>query len=439
MQALLCDSDGAVVSRERIELRRTFLEACAAETIAIQRPILDLGYAKGRLNPAGLGQARELSGFLVGQTTVAFDTVGDYRDADKKGKSKYGGAEYGIVETPESARVCQEFSRLHGGSGAVILPSGLSAIETVFKTFLKSPDGKPTVLIPDNRYFPTERVLNDMAQFNPNLHIRRYPGNVTGRGIENLIKDIQSADKRRINLLYLEAPGSQTFEIPELKEIIRVAKEYGIPTAMDNSWASHVRFQPLAHGVDVVIQSTTKYEGGYADTPSGIVVAGDKKHFEALARNVRVSGNGAVDSHTCNRLFGRVASTGERLDQHYNSALKVMEWLQQQKFTGQILCPALPGSPDHDRFKEYFGKGNGLFTLVFREDIKPEQVDQFMDSTNLFRIGESWGGHVSLLLPTQPTRKLSELPRGQMVRFSIGLENPNDIVRDLEQASVRLG
>ncbi len=424
---------------DKIQLRKEFLTACSLDTQAIHEPILDTNLVQGRLNPAGLGNAIKFSGIPGGQSVVVFDKIEDYKKASKNGRSPYSGAEYGVVQTPEAARVCAQFAQLHGGNGAVILPSGLSAIKTVLDTFLKVPNGRqPAILIPDNRYSPTERALNEMKKFMPGLYIGRYPGNATGAEVDALIRSAKQ-DNGGIDLLYLEAPGSQTFEIPELHEIVKVAQSHGIRIAMDNTWATHARFKPLIHGIDVAIQATTKYEGGYGDTPSGVVIARTVDDFEALAWTVRVSGTGAVSPETCNRLFGRVASTTERMDHHYKSAKKIIEWMKRQDFTSQVLCPYIPSSPDHVRFKDVFNKGNGLFSLVFRDDIPKQQIGQFLDSLNLFRIGESWGAHVSLVLPAKPERSLSQLPAGKMVRFSVGLEDPDDLIRDLNEAAPQLG
>ncbi len=418
----------------KLRRRSAFLKECGSQTRAIHLPLLDLRKTKGFLNPTGLGDVENVAG-IPGQSTVAFESCLAFEQADR-GHSLYGGAEYGIVNTAESAAVCKKFAQLHGGAGAILLPSGLSALSTTFLTFLSGE--APTILIPDNRYYPAERALNAFARFNPNLRIYHYRSRADGEEIQRRINQAKRIG-RSVGLIYLEAPGSHTFEIPDIREITAVAKQNGILTVMDNTWASHVRCKPLEHGVNLVVQATTKYEAGYADTPSGVVIADKDKNYQALAAMARALGVGAVCPQTCQRLLARVDLTKERLDRHYQSALQVIRWFQQQRFTQEVFCPFLPTSPDYQRFQKYFKKGNGLFTVVFDKSVTAEKLRRLLDDLLLVRIGEGWAGHVSLALKVEPARTLAELPPGQKVRFSIGLEDPEDLIRDLTQAAKSLG
>lgn len=435
------DGIDAVVRNElekKIALRLQFLSnSCSCPTQEIHAPIVDMRTARGHLNPAGLGDAEKFSQVTISQSTVAFDSVADYKDADKRGISIYGAPEYGVVGTVESERVSRKFVQLHGGYGAVVTPSGVGAISTVFHTFLKTHDGRPTIIIPDNRYGPAERMLSDLRNFNPQLLIYRYSCRADATEIESLIGSIRK-DGREPNLIYLEAPGSQTYEIADIDGIIAAAKKEGIPTAFDNSWASHVRFKPLDHGIDVVMQATTKYEGGYGDTPSGVIISKRQEHHDALSYSARVYGGGAIDAARCNRLYHRVDSTEERLHHHYNSAKRLAEWFKDKPFVSRVLAPFQPESPDYPRFREYFGRGNGLLTVEFAKTINERDVHQFLDRLLLFRIGESWASHVSLALPISVSRSLCAAPEGQLARFSTGLESSEDLIKDLEQAAPQL-
>jgi cystathionine beta-lyase len=428
-------------SNNKAQLRREFLANCTETTRAIHLPIIDPAVHEGHLNPAGLGNAREFSNTSFGQSSVTFETLQEYHAADTARKTPYdtGAAEYGIVSTPDSVRVANKFAELHGGAGAVVLPSGLAAISSIFLTFLKD-NGKgagPAVLIPDNRYFPAERVLTTLQEHNRRLKIYRYPSGANAKAIEKILYKTKK-DNRSASLLYLEVPGSQTFEVIDLIGILNFAKKHKIKTAIDNTWGSHVRVKPINLGADIVIQATTKYEGGYADTPSGIVVAKKIKDATELAKTCRHYGIGTVSPQTCRRLFNRVASTEQRMDQHYKSALEIIEWFKNQSFVDDILAPYLPHSPSHTRFNQIFSGGNGLFTVRFNAEANPEKLDKFIDNLLLFRIAESWGGHVSLVLPVEPSRKLTKLPEGKMLRFSTGLEDPRDLINDLKQASLAL-
>jgi len=441
----------------KIARRRAFLETCAPATQEIHEPIVDPydPEVNGHLNPAGLGNALQFSctTHSSGQGSVAFESVSAHAKADRTGKSPYGGAEYAVVQSREADLVCEKMATLHGGVGAAIFPSGLAAITTTLHAL-----NPREIAIPDCVYSPLLRYLNDRNQrarepylnlktaghvllrlldcfgVSPEIQIHRYPGDVSANDMAALLKR-----HPRTDVIYLEAPGSQTYNIPDINEIIKLAKSRGIRIAMDNTWASHVRFQPLQHGIDIAIQATTKHEGGYADTPSGVVIAANEKDLKSIRRASRVLGVGAVDPGMCMRLYHRVDDTAERMDRHYATALELMNWFARQDFVAEILCPARPESPGNARFHEYFGgKGNGLFTIVFKEDITEKQVNAFIDTMLLFRIFESWGGHVSGALPAHPQRELCAIPKGQMFRFHAGLEVASDLIRDLEHAKAQI-
>ena len=410
------------------EYRRIqFLKKCSESTKTIHLPILNLYDVNGALNPGRLGQADKFSYVQEGgQSSVGFDSVDEYRRANKSGTSSYANAaEYGIVRTSAAAAVCQKMADLHGGVGAIICPSGLAAITTVLGKF------SPTALaIPDNVYYPLVRYAEER---NPSIKLFRYSADASRQELETLIETAAKANSP-IEMIYLEAPCSGTFEIADIDGIAALAKEKGIRSVMDNTWGTHIRFQPIKHGIDIVIQATTKYESGYSDNPSGIVIAGNQADLCQLSRATRVLGIGAVATETCARLFHRVDSTEERLNQHFNSAQQLIAWFKDQHFVADVLSPATIGLA-HNRFNKYFGgKGNGLFTVRFKEGISAEQIDTFIDELNLFRIAESWGSHVSLVLPVYPSRG-SSLSNGTMFRFHAGLEDPLDLIRDLNTAA----
>ena len=410
--------------------RRRFLATCAPETRNIHEPIVDLCAARGHLNPAGLGVTAAFC-TATGQSTVAFDTVAAYRIADDEQRSPYGGAEYGIVQTPAAALVCQKMNELHGGAGAVITPSGLNAISTFFAVFL--PAGG-VILMPDGAYGPTFRLLDALAENDDRLTVRRYPARATGAEVAEILREQRDAG-RPANIVFLEAPGSHLYEIPDIDGVAAAARVAGARLVMDNSWASHVRFRPLRHGIDIAIQATTKYEGGYGDTPSGVIIARDIGDHRALARHLRVFGNGAVAPETCARLLHRLDSTAERLARQAATVRAIGDWLAAQPFIAEIIDPARPASPDHARLRQYFGEGNGLLTARFAPDVPAASVDAFLDRLHLVRIGESWAAHVTLALPVAPRRALDTVAPGRMVRFSAGLEDAGDLLRDLRQAA----
>ncbi|OAS25355.1 PLP-dependent transferase [Methylobacterium platani] len=412
--------------------RAAFLDGCAPATRRIHAPIVDLAASRGHLNPRGLGAARASSDLgSLGQSSVGFETLGDYAAADAAGRAPYGGAEYGVVQSPEADAVCAKFAGLHGGAGAIVCGSGLAAIATVLDAFA------PTlVLIPEGVYFPAWRYMAE-ANVAPTgrAELQTYPAGASGEEVGALLARAGGRVAARDTLVYLEAPVSGTFEIPDIAGIVARAGAAGVRTAMDNTWASHVRFRPLAHGIDLAIQATTKYEGGYGDTPSGIVVARSEADIARLRRQLRISGQGAVSPQTCTRLFHRVDGAERRLDRHAATAATLMGWFETKGFAAGILSPARADSPHHGRFQQYFGAGNSLFTVVFDDGLPVERVHAFVDALLLFRVAESWGGHVSLVLPVHPRRDPAVLPKGAMVRFNAGLEEAGDLIADLDQAA----
>ncbi|SFM36501.1 trans-sulfuration enzyme family protein [Pelosinus propionicus] len=411
----------------RCEARRTFLALCSPKTQLLHDPISDPYAVCGHPNPSGLGEASCFSQKgSWGQSSVLFPKLATYRTADKCGKAPYGGAEYGVPQTPEADAVCRKIAALHKGHGAVICPSGLSAIATTLDAF--SPKA---VLIPDNVYGPMLRFLNRRKI----KQIRYSAGASKDEFLSVLLKALSEYSKREDLIVYIEAPGSGTFEIPDIHGMIAIAQDAKLRTIMDNTWASHVRFQPLEHGIDIVVQATTKYEGGYGDTPSGIVIAKHPQDLQIIADELRANGNGAVAPTTCSRLYHRLDSAEERLDQHADTAQRLIQWFLKQPFVTSVLSPSLETSPYHERFQRYFGKGNGLFSVVFRPDLSTKHIEAFVDALNLFWVAESWGGHLSLVLPVHANREVTPKPDGYILRFHAGLEDYQDLLRDLNQAA----
>lgn len=420
----------ALESSIKIEARRAFLALCSHKTRLLHDPVADPYVACGHPNPSGLGKAAQFSQMgSWGQSSVLFPTLETYRTADKCGRAPYGGAEYGIPQTPEADAVCRKIAALHKGHGAVICPSGLSAIATTLDAFLPK-----AVLIPDSVYGPMIRLMKRRR-----ITEIRYPAGASADEFRSvLLKARLDYPEREDLIVYIEAPGSGTFEIPDIDGIIAIAKDAKLRTVMDNTWASHVRFKPLERGIDIVVQATTKYEGGYGDTPSGIVIAKHPQDLQSIADELRATGNGAVAPTTCSRLYHRIDSAEERLNRHTDTAQRLIDWFLQQPFVADVLSPALETSPYHERFQRYFGKGNGLFSVVFRSDLTAKQVEAFVDALNLFWVAESWGGHLSLVLPVHAKREVTPVPDGYVLRFHAGLEDYQDLLRDLNQAAACL-
>lgn len=429
---------------EKIERRRRALRLSTGATRRIQAPIADPYMTRGHPNPSGLG-GRKINWWDVrhlfrearnifhrsplAQSSVLFMNTAAYRHAAAGRKAPYGGAEYAVPLSPDADAVSKKIAGLYGVHGAAICPSGLSAITTTFAAY--SPQ---CILLPDNVYFPVERFLKEKF---PQVAVITYPADAS---VESFAQSLAAAEKTAKyavdkTMVYIEAPCSGTFEIPDLEGIAKTAKQKGIRTVMDNTWGSFVRCNPFIWGVDLVVEATTKYAGGYGDTPSGVIVAVKEEDHAKIMRELRVTGNGAVPAALCRQLNFRVDSAPSRMDRHFSTALQLMDWFSRQDFVAKVINPASEESRHRDRFIKYFGRGNGLFSVVFKEDISLSQIDAFNDALNFFHVGESWGGHVSLVLPVKTRHRLMDQPQGAIYRYHAGLEDPQDLLRDLDQAA----
>lgn len=412
--------------KQVLTLREKFIQGCSQRTRIIHSPIQDLEETNGTLNPKGLGNAYRYSMNFVekfgwGQSTVGFHRVEDFKAADKNGRAYNGLAEYGIVRSAAVAQVCEKIASLQGAKDAVLFSSGILAITNV----LQSLPSDEIVLVPENCYFPTTRAMDEKL----NQNYVKYPSNASPKHVKEIIERLKSEEKK-VGAIYMEAPGSQTYEIPDIDGLVALAKELGLKTIMDNTWANHIGFRPLEHGIDIGIEAGTKYQGGYGDTPSGYIYSND---VDFLARTARVLGTGSVDAATCGRLYHRLDSTKRRMSYQHNSALKAITWFKQQSFVSDVIAPFDIASPDYARFNEYFDQANGLFTVVFNQSAA--DVQAFLDASPLIIKGESWGGHVLLASMCDPKRTMTKIPDGVKVRFSMGLEKPEDAIRSLEVAA----
>jgi cystathionine beta-lyase len=232
--------------------------------------------------------------------------------------------------------------------------------------------------------------------------------------------------------ILLESPGSQTMEVQDVPGICAVARERGIVTLLDNTWATPLFFPAIAAGVDVTMIAATKYVGGHADVMLGAATA-TGQYFDRIQTASWDLGHAvsADDAWLGSRGLRTMAI---RLKQHEESALKVAEWLKGRSEVGRVLHPALPNCPGHDIWRRDFKGSSGLFSFELKGDRAA-----FVDSLDLFGIGYSWGGYESLVLPVDPHRTITKPPADNLVRLHIGLEDPDDLVADLSAAFDQAG
>jgi cystathionine beta-lyase len=352
-------------------------------------------------------------------STVLFSNVAALRSRDWKEKTGYT---YGLHGTPTTFTLEARLAEIEGGAHCLLAPSGLAAIAMVDLAFLKSGDD---VLLPDNVYNPNRELGNWLAQ-DFGITVRYYDP-LVGAEIAALIRP-------NTRLIWTEAPGSVTMEVPDIPAICKAAHGKGVLVALDNTWAAGIAFSAFEHGVDIVMQALTKYQSGGSDVLMGAIITRDKAvHERVELAHMRLGlGVSADDTYL---VLRSLPSMKLRFDAHDNGGRRIAAWLKSRPEIERVLHPALPDCPGHAIWQRDFTGAGGLFSIIFNERYAETQTDRFVNGLKLFKIGYSWGGAHSLCVPyrIQSMRK-DWKGQGQLVRFHIGLEDPDDLIADLERA-----
>jgi cystathionine beta-lyase len=330
---------------------------------------------------------------------------------------------YGTRGTPTTDALCEAIDALEGSAGTIVVPSGLAAVTVPFLAFLSSGDH---ALIVDSVYFPTRHFCDTMLK---RLGVSvEYYDPMIGAGIESLIRP-------NTKLVHTEAPGSNTFEMQDIRAISTVAHRHGCVVTMDNTWATPLYFKPLDHGVDISIHASTKYPSGHSDVLLGTVSA-NAAHWEQLKEaNITLGICGSPDDSY--QILRGLRTMGVRLNRHQESALYIARWLEEREDVARVLHPALPSFPGHELWKRDFAGSSGIFSFVLKAEsqarFKPK-AHAFLDALSLFGLGYSWGGFESLALHVGLSdRKICTAPsEGPVLRLQIGLEDVADICKDIE-------
>jgi len=348
-------------------------------------------------------------------STVLSPTVDQYL-------SRKGRYTYGRRGTPTTDALAAALAKLEGGAGVVLTPSGLSAITTSLLAVLKAGDH---LLMTDSVYYPT-RHFCDTALEKLGVEVNYYDP-VIGGAIEKLFKPNTRA-------VFLESPGSLSFEMQDVPAIVKAAHARGAVTLMDNTWATPVYFKPHEFGIDLSLAAGTKYLGGHADANIGWISANEKS-FPALKEVHGTLGLCPGPEDVFLSLRG-LRTLAVRLDRHMTSALAIARWLAARPEVLRVLHPALPGDPGHAIWKRDFKGASGLFSFVLRPNYSAKAVAAFVEGLELFGIGASWGGFESLAIPFDCTKMRSATkwtPGGPAVRLHVGLEDAGDLMADLER------
>ena len=365
-------------------------------------------------------------------STIVFPNMATVRARTWKEKTGYT---YGLHGTPTTFTLEERIATLEGGRQTLLVPSGLAALTLVDMAVLKNGD---ELLLPDNAYGPGQEFARQ---------------ELAGWGIAHRFYDpmdpasLEAAIGERTRLVWLEAPGSVTMEFPDLAALVEIARRRGVTTALDNTWGAGVAFAPFAIprgddgstvAVDISVQALTKYVSGGGDVLMGsVTTCDDALHQRLKAAHMRLGfGVGANDVEL---VLRSLPSLLLRYEAQARAGRALAEWWSGRPEVAQVLHPALPRSPGHEHWQGVCSDAAGLFSIVFDERYTRPQVDAFVDALKLFRIGYSWAGPVSLVV-SYDLKAMRARPRwrGLVVRFSLGLEDVEDLIADCDQALAAL-
>ncbi len=332
------------------------------------------------------------------------------------------GYTYGLRGTPTTRELALRVAELEHGLRTFITPGGQAAITLINLAFLSAGDH---VLLPDSVYGPNRRLAEDvLTRFG--VEVEFYPP-LAGAQIEELIRPAT-------RLVWCESPGSVTMELQDVPAIAAAAHRHGALVALDNTYSAGVYFDAFAHGVDVTMQALTKYVGGHSDLLLGSVTVRTPQAYERVGAMHDQLGMGASPDD-CSFALRGLSTLGVRLAALQRSTLQVARWLATQPAVATVLHPALPSCPGHDTWRRDFSGSTSVFSIVLPEGTPREAVIAFIDALRLFRVGYSWGGVHSLAVPWFDLTRNHGTPRaGPIVRFNVGLEDPDDLIADLDQA-----
>ena len=356
-------------------------------------------------------------------STILHPTLKALRSASGK---DYRKVVYGRYGTPTTFALQEAMAALEGGDWAIACASGKAVIATVLMAFLEKGDH---ALITDSAYSPTRALASGL--------LTRYGIETTfydpaiGAGIAELIRP-------DTKVVYVESPGSLTFEVQDLPAIAAAAHKKGAVVIADNTWGAGYFYRPLELGADVSLQAGTKYIVGHSDAMLGIAVAREK-HMDRLWETYTTLGNNIApdDAYLGQRGLRTLAV---RLNRHYETGLKVARWLKERPEVLRVLHPALPDHPGHDIWKRDFTGASGLFSILIKR-ASEARLAAMLDPMQLFGMGYSWGGYESLIVPSDPRKARTAVAwreKGTLLRLHVGLEDPDDLIAELDAGLGRL-
>jgi cystathionine beta-lyase len=356
-------------------------------------------------------------------STILFPSVEEMKLAATQ---QHPGLTYGLHGVPTVTDFQDAMAALEGGHAALAVPSGLTATTFPFLALLKPGDH---ALVTDVVYGPTRRFCD--------LHVKRL-----GIDVEYYDPLIGAAIAQRMKantrLVFLESPGSLTFEVQDVPAICQAARAHGAWTVLDNTWATPLYFRAFDHGVDVSVHAATKYIGGHSDVLLGAIIANEAAHAPLFRLWTDMGITASTDD--CFLGLRGLRTLAARLDRQQACAMRIAEWLRAQPQVKEVLYPALPGARGHDLWKRDFRGASSLFGVILHP-VAEAGVAAMLNGMELFSMGWSWGGFESLVIPTFPERLRSVTTwssAGPCLRLAIGLEDAEDLIADLDAGLARL-
>ncbi|XKM13027.1 cystathionine beta-lyase [Orbaceae bacterium ac157xtp] len=353
-------------------------------------------------------------------STVVYESYADIKNRNAR-------FHYGTEGTPTIANLENAWTELTGGAGTVISPSGLGSIALALLTTTKAGDH---ILMPDSVYRPTRNFCYGMLK-RFGVETEFYDPMI-GANIESLVKPNTST-------IFLESPGSQSFEVQDVPAIVGVAKKHGIKTIIDNTWATPLFFDAHKHGVDLSLEAGTKYLGGHSDLLMGLISANAETWPALRATYDQIAMlPGAED---CFLALRGLRTMHIRLKEAEKRAIEIATWLKNRPEVSKILHPAFPECPGHEIWKRDFTGSSGLFSIILDAKYNKDNLANMLDHLSIFAMGFSWGGFESLITPFDCAEYRTVTtwnPRGLALRLQIGLEDIEDLKHELEMGFERL-
>jgi len=359
---------------------------------------------------------------VVRASTILFNSMQELASHEKKilndkSITHYAYGRYGSQTTIELQKIIKELEQAHH---VFLHSTGFGSVSLAFMALCQSGD---EVLVGDNVYYPTREISEKLLP-KYNIKTKYYD--------PNNINDLKNKITKKTKLIFVENPGSITFEFQDLKEIIKLAKKNNIITAMDNTWGTPLYCRPLSLGFDVSISSATKYFSGHSDAMGG-TLAVNKKTYNKIKFCDKLLGS-RLSADEAYLIIRGTRTLDVRLKAHYENTIKVINFLKKQKKIKEVLYPHKPGSKNYKMWKKYYSGATGLLSIVIKTKSK-SSVLKFVNKLELFGIGYSWGGFESLAIyhDISKSRNFYKFEKNEhIVRIHVGLEDPQDLINDLK-------